>query len=55
MKERESKKKKEKKKSEMCIYIYKREKQFTGLPSQVMLLRVPKTPIFARYIASVRS
>lgn len=40
----------EREKSEM--YIYKRERQFTGLSSQVMLLRVPKTPIFARYIAS---
>lgn len=29
-------------------YIYTVERQFTGLSSQVMLLRVPKTPIFAR-------
>jgi len=35
------------------IYIYKK-RQFTGLSSQVMLLRVPKTPIFARYIVRSR-
>jgi len=32
------------------VYARKsRRGQFTGLSSQVMLLRVPKTPIFARY------